>query len=150
LWGRAIGIVVLAAAVHAPVGAPSVAAPPAPACISGTLNLSVLDGWWAEACDGSNGWAIDGSEAPNAEAKDQREAQARRARGRDLRHTLDRHAGRRTAGTSPGRTVRSRSARPATTAAVMTTAGRAPAPQPVWTANGATSLTCISVMHADV
>ena len=28
--------------------------------LSGGLNLSVLDGWWAEAYDGSNGWAISG------------------------------------------------------------------------------------------
>lgn len=28
------------------------------AAINGTVNLSVLDGWWAEAYDGSNGWAI--------------------------------------------------------------------------------------------
>jgi len=46
------------------------------AAFSGTLNLSVLDGWWAEAYDGSNGWAIDGTEDPNAEAKDQRDAAA--------------------------------------------------------------------------
>ncbi|GBG12959.1 glycogen phosphorylase [Novimethylophilus kurashikiensis] len=26
--------------------------------INGTLNLSVLDGWWGEGYDGSNGWAI--------------------------------------------------------------------------------------------
>jgi starch phosphorylase len=46
------------------------------AAFSGTLNLSVLDGWWAEAYDGSNGWAIDGTEDPNAEAKDARDAAA--------------------------------------------------------------------------
>lgn len=46
------------------------------AAFSGALNLSVLDGWWAEAYDGSNGWAIDGAEDPNAEAKDQRDAAA--------------------------------------------------------------------------
>ncbi len=28
------------------------------AAINGTVNLSVLDGWWAEGYDGSNGWAI--------------------------------------------------------------------------------------------
>mgnify|MGYP001827689426 FL=1 len=28
------------------------------AAINGALNLSVLDGWWAEAFDGNNGWAI--------------------------------------------------------------------------------------------
>lgn len=27
-------------------------------CLGGGLQLSVLDGWWAEAYDGSNGWAI--------------------------------------------------------------------------------------------
>jgi phosphorylase/glycogen(starch) synthase len=27
---------------------------------NGGLNLSVLDGWWIEACDGRNGWAIGG------------------------------------------------------------------------------------------
>lgn len=26
--------------------------------LNGTINLSVLDGWWAEAYDGQNGWAI--------------------------------------------------------------------------------------------
>jgi starch phosphorylase len=28
------------------------------AAINGTVNLSVLDGWWAEGYDGTNGWAI--------------------------------------------------------------------------------------------
>lgn len=28
------------------------------ASINGTVNLSVLDGWWAEAYDGTNGWGI--------------------------------------------------------------------------------------------
>ncbi|HEY8518740.1 MAG TPA: alpha-glucan family phosphorylase [Gammaproteobacteria bacterium] len=28
------------------------------AAINGTVNLSVLDGWWAEAYDGGNGWGI--------------------------------------------------------------------------------------------
>jgi len=28
------------------------------AAINGAINLSVLDGWWAEAYDGDNGWAI--------------------------------------------------------------------------------------------
>jgi starch phosphorylase len=35
------------------------------AALNGVLNLSVLDGWWAEAYDGRNGWAIDsGAEPP--------------------------------------------------------------------------------------
>ena len=36
--------------------------------LNGGLNLSVLDGWWAEAYDGTNGWAIDG-EADGDEAE---------------------------------------------------------------------------------
>jgi starch phosphorylase len=42
--------------------------------LNGGLNLSVLDGWWAEAYDGANGWAIDGE--PNG---DQAEQDARHA-----------------------------------------------------------------------
>ena len=33
------------------------------ATFNGALQLSVLDGWWAEAYDGSNGWAIPGEGA---------------------------------------------------------------------------------------
>ncbi len=40
---------------------------------NGALQLSVLDGWWAEAYDGSNGWAIDGHEAGDPEAADERD-----------------------------------------------------------------------------
>jgi starch phosphorylase len=36
------------------------------AAINGRLNVSVLDGWWAEAWDGSNGWGI-----PPANVQDQ-------------------------------------------------------------------------------
>ena len=46
------------------------------AACNGVVNLSVLDGWWAEAYDGSNGWAIDGSEDADAAAKDARDAAA--------------------------------------------------------------------------
>jgi starch phosphorylase len=46
------------------------------AAFSGTLNLSVLDGWWAEAYDGTNGWAIDGAEDHIHAAKDARDANA--------------------------------------------------------------------------
>ncbi len=46
------------------------------AACNGVLNLSVLDGWWAEAYDGSNGWAIDGTEDADAAAKDARDATA--------------------------------------------------------------------------
>src|SRR5262249_48195919 len=42
------------------------------AAMNGVLNLSVLDGWWAEACvHGVNGWQIgDGSVRENAEQQD--------------------------------------------------------------------------------
>jgi starch phosphorylase len=46
------------------------------AALNGSLNLSVLDGWWAEAYDGSNGWAIDGSVADDDGHKDARDAGA--------------------------------------------------------------------------
>ena len=46
------------------------------AALNGGLNLSVLDGWWMEAYDGSNGWAIDGSVDPDEAAKDERDASA--------------------------------------------------------------------------
>ena len=45
-------------------------------CLGGGLQLSVLDGWWAEAWDGSNGWAINGDVDDNAQAQDQRDARA--------------------------------------------------------------------------
>jgi starch phosphorylase len=44
--------------------------------LGGGLQLSVLDGWWAEAFDGHNGWAIDGREDSNAAAQDWRDANA--------------------------------------------------------------------------
>ncbi len=46
------------------------------AALNGVLNLSVLDGWWAEAFDGSHGWAIPGEEDPDPEAQDERDAAA--------------------------------------------------------------------------
>jgi starch phosphorylase len=44
------------------------------AALNGGLNLSVLDGWWAEGYDGSNGWAIDGDVDADEEAQDRRHA----------------------------------------------------------------------------
>ena len=41
---------------------------------NGGLQLSVLDGWWAEAFDGSNGWAIPGDVDSNHYAQDERDA----------------------------------------------------------------------------
>jgi glycogen phosphorylase len=46
------------------------------AALNGSLNLSVLDGWWAEAFDGTNGWAIDGKVDPDPQAQDMRHADA--------------------------------------------------------------------------
>jgi starch phosphorylase len=46
------------------------------AALNGVLNLSVLDGWWAEAFDGSNGWAIEGEVDLDGAAQDQRHADA--------------------------------------------------------------------------
>jgi starch phosphorylase len=45
-------------------------------CLGGGLQLSVLDGWWAEAWDGTNGWAIDGEVAADQPAQDYRDAGA--------------------------------------------------------------------------
>ncbi|MHB8657360.1 MAG: alpha-glucan family phosphorylase [Solirubrobacteraceae bacterium] len=42
---------------------------------NGGLQLSVLDGWWAEAYDGTNGWAIPGDVDPDHGAQDERDAQ---------------------------------------------------------------------------
>jgi starch phosphorylase len=44
------------------------------AALNGAINLSVLDGWWAEAYDGSNGWAIDGDVDSSPEEIDRRHA----------------------------------------------------------------------------
>jgi glycogen phosphorylase len=44
--------------------------------INGGLQLSVLDGWWAEAYDGQNGWALPGDVDPDHGAQDERDAGA--------------------------------------------------------------------------
>lgn len=44
--------------------------------LNGGLQLSVLDGWWAEAYDGTNGWAIDGTVDADEAAQDERHAEA--------------------------------------------------------------------------
>ena len=44
--------------------------------INGGLHLSVLDGWWAEAYDGTNGWALPGEVDPDPAAQDVRDAAA--------------------------------------------------------------------------
>ncbi|MBC7855031.1 MAG: alpha-glucan family phosphorylase, partial [Pirellulaceae bacterium] len=45
--------------------------------LNGGLNLSILDGWWAEAYDGANGFAIGhGQSHANDEITDKRDAEA--------------------------------------------------------------------------
>jgi starch phosphorylase len=44
--------------------------------VNGGLNLSVLDGWWAEAYDGNNGWALPGEIAYDHAVQDARDAAA--------------------------------------------------------------------------
>jgi len=45
------------------------------AALNGSLNLSILDGWWAECYDGENGWAIPSADAAgDAEERDALEA----------------------------------------------------------------------------
>ncbi|MDR2214821.1 MAG: alpha-glucan family phosphorylase, partial [Nevskiaceae bacterium] len=46
------------------------------AAVNGRLNLSVLDGWWAEAFDGANGWGISGADVQDAERRDALDADA--------------------------------------------------------------------------
>lgn len=46
------------------------------AAINGSLNLSVLDGWWPEAYDTTNGWAIDGTVDADHDAQDRRDSAA--------------------------------------------------------------------------
>ena len=42
--------------------------------MNGGLNLSVLDGWWPEAYDGTNGWAISGDVDHDEGGQDARHA----------------------------------------------------------------------------
>ncbi|RMD70887.1 MAG: alpha-glucan family phosphorylase [Gammaproteobacteria bacterium] len=44
------------------------------AAINGAINLSVLDGWWAEAYNGENGWAITPHPEMNPEARKEAES----------------------------------------------------------------------------
>ncbi len=46
------------------------------AAINGAVNLSVLDGWWAEAYDGENGWAIEPHPELDPPTRELREAEA--------------------------------------------------------------------------
>jgi len=44
--------------------------------VNGVLNLSILDGWWAEAYNGRNGWAIEGDAPEGAPEWEQDQADA--------------------------------------------------------------------------
>ncbi len=44
------------------------------AALNGVINFSVLDGWWREAYDGSNGWAIGDDPSLDAEVEDEADA----------------------------------------------------------------------------
>ncbi len=44
------------------------------AMLNGGLNLSVLDGWWAEAWDGQNGWGIASEPGPDDLVQDARDS----------------------------------------------------------------------------
>lgn len=47
------------------------------AAMNGALNLSILDGWWDEWCNGANGWAIpSGLDADDPRQRDEEEASA--------------------------------------------------------------------------
>jgi len=46
------------------------------AALNGGLQVSILDGWWAEGFDGENGWALPGEVAFDARIQDQRDAAA--------------------------------------------------------------------------
>jgi starch phosphorylase len=44
------------------------------AALNGVLNLSIMDGWWEEGCNGNNGWSF-GQKSPQ-ESRDQADALA--------------------------------------------------------------------------
>ncbi len=44
------------------------------AAMNGVLNLSVLDGWWAEGFNSQNGWGISGTVESDPGAQDRRDA----------------------------------------------------------------------------
>jgi starch phosphorylase len=46
------------------------------AAVNGRLNVSILDGWWAEAFDHNNGWGIPAADAQDAERRDALDAAA--------------------------------------------------------------------------
>ncbi len=71
--------------------------------VNGGLQLSVLDGWWAEGYDGENGWALPGDEDPDHGAQDQRD-------GAELHRLLERRS-RASSTTATSRASRARGSR---------------------------------------
>ena len=45
------------------------------ASLNGVINLSVRDGWWDEAFNGENGWAIDDFKSGSSEEEDKADAE---------------------------------------------------------------------------
>jgi starch phosphorylase len=45
------------------------------ASMNGVINLSVRDGWWDEAYNGANGWAIEGFKGGSLEDEDRADAE---------------------------------------------------------------------------
>jgi starch phosphorylase len=71
------------------------------AAMNGVVNLSVLDGWWGEGYDGSNGWAIKpATGAPSPERRDQEELRSLYELLQD--HVIPLYYNRGPAGYSPG------------------------------------------------
>jgi starch phosphorylase len=46
------------------------------ASLNGVINLSIRDGWWDEAYDGANGWAINGFKSGNPAEEDKADAES--------------------------------------------------------------------------
>lgn len=70
------------------------------AAINGTVNLSVLDGWWAEGYDGENGWAIASMASDNELDRDRDDAQTLYELLED--HVIPLYYARNELGVSPG------------------------------------------------
>jgi starch phosphorylase len=46
------------------------------AALNGVINFSILDGWWREAYNGTNGWAIGDDADPNSASQDEADAES--------------------------------------------------------------------------
>ena len=92
----------------------------------GGLQLSVLDGWWAEGDDGANGWSLSGDVHPDHGAQDARHAEElTAARGRGRARVLRARRGRHPAGMDPPRQALERTLIPGVSATRMVCGVRA-------------------------